>query len=225
VPNSEGTALFVNVQTTTVRGLKRAADFNLAGSGLANIILTKHIYEASVLSDGVNSKGRIFTIFSHPVRRIVHNYYSVTNDPENPLYDEEIATMSLVEYSQSDRIVDNVLTRSLVNDFHSPNVTSVQIELAKDIIRRKFLVGILEWLESSVVRIEKHFGWFEQALRQPKVSSCHFHQIYKQASHLLLYPTPEWNTYISDILEERNSADLEIYQYAREIFVKQRSLS
>lgn len=222
--NEEDTARYVNVETTTVRGLKRAKEFDLAGSGLANIILTKHLSESSMLTDGESSRGRVFAVFSHPVRRIVHNYYEVTKDPESDYYDDEIAAMSLVEYAQSSKIVDNIITRSLVNDFTSANITSDQIDIAKDIIRRKFLVGILEWLESSIARIEKHFGWFEKAKNEPKVSSCHFHQIYKEASHLLLYPTPEWNYYISDILEERNKADLELYSYARHIFLRQRSL-
>ncbi len=197
---------------------------DLAGSGLANVVNINHIQKISPLFDNNFSRGRVFMFFSHPVRRIVHSYYKKTFDPESEDYDATIAEISLIEYAQSDLITDNLITRFLIDDFNSPNITSTDIEVAKDIIRRKVVVGIMEWLESSITRVEKYFGWFDMTVKNPKTSICHYRQIYKVAAHLLLHATPEWNSYVTQIVAERNSADMELYEYARDVFLQQAAL-
>ena len=224
VANSDNSALFVNVKTIDERGLTRAAEMNLAGSGLANVVNTNNIEKTSSLFENNSSRGRVFMFFSHPVRRIVHNYYKKSFDPESEDYDSTIAEISLIDYVQSDMITDNLITRYLINDFNSPNITSTDIEVAKDIIRRKIVVGIMEWLESSITRVEKYYGWFGKTMKSPKTSICHYRQIYKEAAHLLLHATPEWNSYVTQIVAERNSADMEVYEYARDIFLQQAAL-
>jgi len=59
---------FINVDTTTSTGLKRAKALGLAQSGKVDAIYTPLIFEADILFDPEH-QGRLFTIFRHPVER------------------------------------------------------------------------------------------------------------------------------------------------------------
>jgi hypothetical protein len=65
---------FVNVDTTTIEGIERAKQMNLAGSELAEVIVIQHLYEAEKLFDPIH-RGRLFAVFRHPVDRAISMFY------------------------------------------------------------------------------------------------------------------------------------------------------
>lgn len=110
------------------------------------------------------SQARLFTMMRHPVKQAIDMFYyeqrATWAGPDD--YDFEKGYMSLAKYAISDKVVENVMVRSLAGVSDDEEVTSAHVEIAKDVLRRKFLIGIIEWFDLSVVRFEKYFGWWDQ---------------------------------------------------------------
>lgn len=79
VPGGTGTedrSAFVNVDTTTVAGIERAASMGFADSGLAGCVVTPFLYESNALFTET-AQGRLFAVFRHPVDRAVSMFYYI----------------------------------------------------------------------------------------------------------------------------------------------------
>lgn len=68
---------YVNVDTTSIDGLHRAANLGLAASDLSDLISSSYFGEVGMLFD-LEHKGRAFTIMREPIERAVSMYYHVT---------------------------------------------------------------------------------------------------------------------------------------------------
>ena len=70
------TMSFVNVDTSTHSGIVRAKSLNLASSGLADAVISPLLHEATTLFTPTR-RGRMFTIFRHPVERAASLFYFI----------------------------------------------------------------------------------------------------------------------------------------------------
>ena len=158
-------------------------------------------------------------------------------------YAEELTTMSLFNYSRSDQMPENQQVRTLLGLSSETTLTLHHVETAKHILRRKFVVGIYEWFDVSIVRYEKYFGWWDRmnVLRNESVNNCHYHVIERRKGsgvdkdadnnnnnnnnnrfHKRETTTASANTY--SILLSRNWADVELYHAAKTLFAEQAKL-
>jgi hypothetical protein len=71
---AEDRSPFVNVDTTSVAGIDRAAKMGFADSGLAGCVVTPFLYESNALFTET-AQGRLFAVFRHPVDRAVSMFY------------------------------------------------------------------------------------------------------------------------------------------------------
>mmetsp|Transcript_6181 Transcript_6181/g.9062 ORF Transcript_6181/g.9062 Transcript_6181/m.9062 type:complete len:358 (-) Transcript_6181:237-1310(-) len=149
---------FVNVDTATDEGLKRASKLNLAKSGLADIITSSSPHPIANQIFTPNNPGRMFTILRHPVDRAVTMYYYLKTATWDPLYNPKLITMSLVDYAKSSSIENNWLTRFLVNK-PGGALTKKDLILAKELLKRKCLVGLYDDMEVSLAKFDRYFGW------------------------------------------------------------------
>ena len=112
---------------------------------------------------------------------------------------------------------DNFLTRSLTN---VPNdiLTTYDLGLAKDILQKKFVVGLSERMEESFERFEKYFGWND--LTNSKPEKCLRHSL--QMGSLPESPTVS----VEDLPDfiSLNKFDLDLYYFAEELFERQADL-
>ena len=71
------TGFYVNVDTSTKKGIQRAQELNFTSSGLADAMSTPMLYEGiRVFRDG-QTKARMFTVFAHPIARAVGYYHYI----------------------------------------------------------------------------------------------------------------------------------------------------
>ncbi len=71
---------FVNVDLSTIQGIKRAQRLNLVESKMADVISMEMLYQNERIFNEENGKrGRIFIIFAHPVQRAVGRYHFISN--------------------------------------------------------------------------------------------------------------------------------------------------
>jgi hypothetical protein len=141
----------------------------------------------------------------------------------DPNFDTQLATMSIDDYVDSNKLLDNFITRSLLNLDQSASITSDDVAVAKAILRQKFIVGIFEWYEASISRFEKYLGWWDQYSVETDVivNQCHFDEVKLHGNDAgwnpdVLAGSPTWNKFVI-----RSWADVELYTYAKNLYSEQ----
>uniref|UniRef100_A0A7S2N583 Sulfotransferase domain-containing protein n=1 Tax=Helicotheca tamesis TaxID=374047 RepID=A0A7S2N583_9STRA len=226
-----GNRAYVNVDLSQVGGIQRASELGLAESGLADVFVSPHLhYTASQLLSFPEHKGRLFTVLRHPIERAIarHSFFIRQNQPDKPNAREDLAQMTLAEYAKSEYSSKNWLTRFLVNK-RSGLITEKDVQMAKEILRTKFLIGLYDKIELTAERIERYFGWFKNNQIERE---CHANQ-FKAARELdkkdYMYEVSVEDSInvgseVYDILAKNNDADMEVYWYAVGLFDEQGKL-
>lgn len=170
-------------------------------------------------------RARGFVMFRHPVKRIVDQFYYRQHATWERTYDADLAVMSLEQFAVSDKLVENLYVRELNQLQSDIDVTVAQVNLAKEILRRKFVVGITEWFDVGMVRFEKYFGWWDQynVLGNITTNNCHY-RVIEDGDTVGNYPKVPNNEDLYSIIATRNWADLELYHYAKTLFAEQAKL-
>jgi len=217
---------FVNVDTTTIEGIERAKQMNLAGSELAEVIVIQHLYEAEKLFDP-NHRGRLFAVFRHPVDRAISMFYYLQYAKWEKYYHPELSNMTLEEYGNSNLVENNFMVRLLTNVLRK-ELFQHDLVRAKLILKRKFVIGLLDNFEESFGRFEKYFGWKyrENPLGQEECRAkylSHGDNTNKEKKkHHLETVTPGTPAY--EALVRQNEWDLQLYKYIEELFEDQKQM-
>ena len=92
---------YVNVDVTTEDGIDHAASLKLIDSNLADIIVSPLLHKASSSLFNENRKGRIMTIFRHPIDRVISIFYYLQKATWEPTYNPVFKNMTLRDYAFS----------------------------------------------------------------------------------------------------------------------------
>lgn len=212
---------YVNVDTTTKDGIHHASALHLAGSGLADVVFTPMVYEPAELFQPYEEgyAGYYFTILRHPIERAVHMFYYLKEATWDPLYTTEFKTMSIEKYANSPYVESNWLTRILTNHTGG-TLTEEHVNTAKEVLRRKFLVGVFSDMEFSVKRFEKRFGWYAG---DEETDVCVHKTINEKMKNYNEIPMVEEGSLSWNLLLRRNKMDMEVYEFAQLLFLNQKS--
>jgi hypothetical protein len=135
-------------------------------------------------------------------------------------YSEAYKNMTIEEYATSDYSEDNWMTRFLCNEM-SGLLTERHLDLAKQVLESKCLVGLMEKFMPSFKRFNKYFKWSDTDFdgpvpmknRGPCVTrvmknpdNAHSHQTYDEGGQV-------WN-----LLMQRNRYDMSLYNHAVHLF-------
>jgi hypothetical protein len=208
-------ALHVNVDTTTPRGIRRAKELGLAESRLAEVMTSPliHLFVSSIFNRV--QKGRMFSLFRHPIYRAVSMYYYLSSAKWDPLYNPKLKHMTLEEYAQSGSVEHNWMTRFLVNK-PGGKLTKHDMLVAKEILRMKCLIGIYEDIENSLLRFQIYFGWSQNS-PPDQVRACRTAVLQAgDPRHKIPEIDPSSTAYLA--LANVNKFDLELYAYARKLY-------
>lgn len=208
-------ALYVNVDTTTKQGIRRAKQLGLADARLAEVMTSPelHLFVSNIFNRA--QKGRMFALFRDPINRAVSMYHYLSTASWDPLYDPALKVMTIEEYAQSASVEHNWMTRFLVNK-PGGKLNKQDILVAKEILRTKCLVGIYEDLENSLKRFQLYFGWSRKSSPE-QVQDCRTAVL---ATGDRRHNTPELEpgtkAYLA--LASVNKFDMELYHYAKTLF-------
>ena len=183
------------------------------------MIVIRHLFEAEEMFN-MQQRGRVFAIFRHPVDRSVSMYNYITFADWEPTYNAEIASMTLEEYVKSPFMEQDWLTRYLSNTMTGP-LSEENFESAKEALRRKVMVGLLEKKEATLERFEKFFGWKYKA--RPKVQEeCRVEYL---GGGVNMNPNakekPQPGTPLHDLISHMNKFDIRLYSYIEQLFDEQ----
>lgn len=206
---------FVNVDTSTPHGISRAKSLNLARSGLADVIITPLVYEMADIFDG-QFQGRLFTMIRHPIDRAVSMFYYLQHATWESTYDPSLASMTLEEYAKSGKAEENWMTRILVNKKSEP-LGPNDVVLAREILRQKFVIGLLSRTDESMKRFANYFGW---NINTPEKHNC-VNQMLSNGINKHNHPAIDRGGEAWNRLTENNRYDLELYMYAVQLFEEQ----
>lgn len=182
--------LYLNVNPGSTEGIDRSAELGLVSSGLADVYFSQFlVYSSKLFSE--KHQARLFVMMRHPTKRIIDDFYYRQRATwvGTEQYDANAGSMSLAEYAVSDKLVENFMVRSLCDLHDTVDVSSHHVKLAKEILRQKFVVGITDWLDLSIVRFEKYFGWWDtrQVYANQEINTCHFEKI-RDGDHVGVHP-------------------------------------
>jgi len=126
-----------------------------------------------------------------------------------------VKEMTIEEYANGPFSEDNWMTRVLTNELEKP-LTFHHLELAKEILGRKCLIGIFNNWSESMKRFQQYFGWQKHDAiidadycgKVPSSNNDH-----SPGGHV-------WN-----LFAKKNGLDIALYEYSINLFEKQKMYS
>eukprot|EP01083_Nonionella_stella_P221525 791369_1 len=221
---ANGKIEYANVDTTTAKGISRAVSMQLVESEIADVIFSPLLHESTRLFDNEsNHKGRVFCMFRHPIERAISLFYYLRDAAHEPTFSEKLKKIQSVEdYAVSEFAEHNWMTRFLTNTM-TGNLTSEHLTMAKEILRRKVLVGLTRDMEASFERFIKYFGWDRNGISNDQKSCLKqylFHGSNRSKNqHKVNQDSSGWL-----LLKEKNVYDLQLYDYVLQLYEDQREM-
>lgn len=208
------------MDTTTAAGIQRAISMNLVQSGMVDIIFTPLLHDSSQLFNNTsNQQGRVFGLFRHPVERAVSLFHYLKKATWEPTFSERLKKIESIEdYAISEFAEDNWMVRFLTNKM-TGMVTRDDLEVAKEILRRKVIVGLVLDIRSAMERFLNFFGWDYNTLttEQQQCMNKYLTSGSNQNAHAMVEEgTMGWR-----ILRANNLLDLELYDYVLQLYEEQ----
>lgn len=111
------------------------------------------------------------------------------------------------------------MVRFLTNQLTKAELTTDDLETAKQILEEKFLVGLMEKKAQSFDRFQKYFGWM------PSDDSCTRNKIEWSWPMKHHHVSVEEGSEAWDLISAQNAFDIMLYEYAKDhLYVQQELL-
>jgi len=218
-----GESPFINCDASTIPGLKRCKELGLVESNLADFIASPYVYELEEIFSP-KARGRLFTVFRHPVDRAVSLFYYIQIADWEPTYSPELAQLTMSQFATSKYIENNWMVRTLTKAY-AGEISDDHLNIAKDIIKRKFLVGLLSKKVETMERIEKFFQWRyrvhpenqEKCREKLLIGGSNSNSKNKQDK-------PKQGDGVWELIAAQNEYDIQLYEFIEEQFEVQEVL-
>jgi len=128
----------------------------------------------------------------------------------------ELQKMTIDDYAKSELIENNWIVRILSESMTGP-IDMDNLEIAKAVLRKKFVVGLLDNKRGSFARFDHFFKWNESPNYETEFG-CR-----KQLMDEKYVPTHpvRKNSDTWKLLLEQNRFDVHLYDFAKELFTQQ----
>eukprot|EP01082_Thalassiosira_pseudonana_P009012 g8114.t1 g8114 contig27:222726-224465(-) len=211
---------FVNIDSTTVAGIQRAKELGFADAHLAQVVVSPFVFETNDLFTPT-AQGRLFSVFRHPIDRAISMFYYIQVADWEPSYKPELKEWTLEQYAQSDIVENNWMTRQLSNQLGG-ELTEANLKKAMEVVRRKFMVGLMTEIEPTMSRFEKFFRWTFR-VNPPNQDACRDRLMSggSNSNKANKKPLPTKGEPAWDLLAHQNNFDLQLYNYIEQLFVEQ----
>jgi len=226
-------ALLLNVDTSYAKGIQHTKDMSLLESNrnLVDVIVTKDLYSlSSTLLDNTKYQGKVFIMFRDPIERLVSLYHYLGIASWDVNYDPDLQYISLEMFARSTRKDNNnYMVRLLSNtmDVEDDNsITEEHLDIAKEVLRKKCIIGLLNHKQESITRLQQYFKW---KMNPAMSSSSPFDQSSFCQEKLLTWgwsnknahPNIEETSPAYELLQKKNALDIALYEYAKVLYEEQ----
>ncbi|MBD1381916.1 sulfotransferase family 2 domain-containing protein [Metabacillus arenae] len=149
-------------------------------------------------------QARYVTMLRDPVDRVLSEYYFIQSIPTHKLH-AEVVKMSLEEY-QNNPSTTNLQTHYILGEKFGKSLSEEDLKKAKNNLKNHFLVaGLTERFEESIVLMKEELGW--DNINYTKVNVTKNRLTKKEISKDIIVQ-----------IEKNNLYDMELYQFAKELF-------
>lgn len=165
-------------------------------------------------------KQRMFTFIRHPIERAVSLFYYLAIAHWEPTYDSDLAYISIEMYARSKRIEHNWMVRFLTNELER-DLTPRHLDLAKEVLRQKCIIGLVDEKNESWLRLMRLFGWEAHSDDGNECLDRHLNFVWSNKHN---HPVIEEGTLAWELLYKQNELDMMLYEYAHLLFQEQSAL-
>lgn len=199
-----------------------ASDFlKVCGTTTKKAWVSPHIGdEAACLFPTQDAKvARMFSIFRHPVEREVSHFYYQKHNTWERNYDPTLLNQTMDEFvaGKAKGGERNWMSYMLKNMNKNKCDAATMMDNIKMLLKNYFIIGLISDLDESCSRFERAFGWtLTKEMAAIKESQLHTHTINAFPHPTLDASDPNWQK-----LADLNAEDMEIYAYAKQLFLEQ----
>ncbi len=244
-----GDVKYVNVNLLTREGIERAARMEISHHkkervwNQADAIISPYVYDiASVLfkkKDRYSSvtKGAMFTLIRSPIEREISLFYILRG--MNHTAGEDVSSFEITDWIKTPGYTGNMMVRQLTNKLDNvKELTMDDLMVAKEVLRRKFIVGLLGQKVESWNRFKKLFGdsWELYGLENSDCEEKKLNWGWKNQNHIrpmidfsVMNSMQKDDPSIIDLetfneIAKPNQLDMMLFEYAQYLFWEQRVL-
>ena len=227
-----GDAVYLNVNTATVEGLEQASRLGLTSRYNPDVVTSPLLYEATDILFGsvertndeaqqqpLLPQGQLFALIRHPIDRAISSFYY---HRKVGTYGPDAAVLDIEDHIRMDEAETNYLVRSIVHK-STGEVTRDDLAVAKEVLRRKALIGLLDDKEVSLRRFKKYLGWTKLYPHQPHrdAMECETKLLEYGWVNNNRHPYVDEDSETYRLLVDKNALDIELYEYAKFLFEEQ----
>src|SRR5210317_81029 len=150
----------LTLDLTTPEAILVAKGYMVADAGLADVFISQLAIEGSTVFTSYHM-GRAFTIMRHPVILAASLFYYRRIATWEPTYRPDFNDVTLQEYIELPGYYDNWMVRMLTNA-KLGGLNEGHLDIAKAVLKEKFIVGISDHMDETFRQFEAYFGWREQ---------------------------------------------------------------
>lgn len=157
----------------------------------------------------------------HPVDRAVSLFhFQISHDKNHTAGAHDIDLFSLTKWAHSSQHESNWVTRRLAN-VGDGDLLPIHLEIAKEVLRRFCIIGLLESKYESMNRILQYLNLRFDSDQSIVCKDRILHWGWKNKITYLKVPeeSPVYTT-----LANLNSYDMELYEFAQRLFIHQEKL-
>jgi len=214
----------VNVDISILPGIMHAAQLDLIPSHIAQIAFSPLLHESATYLFSPRYKGQMFAMFRHPVDRVISLFYYLRSADWEPTYNPALRNMTLREYAESELAESNFMVRALVDKMEGA-LSGHDLELAKEILKRKCVIGLMDRWDASMDRFDFFFNFQSDGARHEQARQCRKSLRDKGGSNTHKHPAISHTSAAYLELERKNSLDLQLYEYIQKLYVEQESIT
>ena len=149
-------------------------------------------------------------------------FYYIQVATWEPSYKPELQQWTLEQYATSEIVENNWMTRQLSNQLGG-ELTDENLARAMEVVKNKFMVGLMSNIEPAMTRFEKYFRWTYR-VNPANQEACRERLMFggsnsnKANKKPLAQGDPAW-----ELLAQQNNFDLKLYEYIETLFEEQES--
>jgi len=208
---------YINCDTSDDKGIQRCRDLDLVKSGLPDIIVSSRFLNAASLFDE-DHLASAFTIMRDPIDRMASTFHYLREAKWERQYSESLKNITLLEYAKLEDTPRNWMVRWLTGQMTKAKLDDDDLELAKEIIEKKFFILLTNEMKASVDMLIKH-NRFKLSSEGRKCIEEKLKEHEKMESNDYPPLDKEGEEYAK--LKEMNSLDSELYEHALKLFTRQ----
>lgn len=195
----------------------------LVASGQVDIIFSSFPEMAAQRLLDPQHKSRALVMLRHPVDRLISKFYYLQIASWEKSYRPDWKGMDLFEWAQTQNSDNNHNVKKLAGKSQISVPTAMDLELAKTTLHERFFVGLMEQFEESIHRFNIVMGVNENEKRN---IFCMDRFFAKGAgkSNSNPHPKVDWRSPVWKLLARQNALDIELYEYAVQIFDEQKTM-